>query len=78
VNVATTECGAIRHRNERPAPVPSVDNARMAKTPVDRANKRPDAAIDELERELDGLSGVREPLDASAVDGFLCGVLLDR
>ena len=42
---------------------------------------RPAAALDEhdlavLESELDALAGSLDPLDVSAVDGFLCGVLV--
>lgn len=54
------------------------DNARM----TDRTNRTPapgalgDAEIDELQALLDAVPAPLEPLDATALDGFLCGVLL--
>jgi len=46
--------------------------------PVGTPTSRPldDAEIDELQRLLDAVPAPLEPLDVSALDGFLCGVLV--
>lgn len=55
---------------------PGDDNAGMKPEPTAVAAPMREAEIDALQRQLDAVPPPLEPLDVSALDGYLCGVLL--